>query len=57
MKKQNPHRGNGTGCAFHRADDVLMLTKNPSKMQGKRTRYAGLTLSLSMVEKPAEVKQ
>ena len=57
MEKQNPRHGGDTGCEFHRADDCSMPTNNAAKMQGKRARYTGLTLSLSMVEKPAEVKQ
>ena len=49
MKKRNPHRlGTGTGCEFHRADDVVQPTNNTAKKQVKRARYAGLTLSLFM---------
>lgn len=56
MKKQNPRRGNGTGCKFHRADDAKQLTNETAKRQDA-SRYAGLTLSLFMAAKPAGVQQ
>ena len=57
MKKQNPHRVTGTGCEFHRADDGSRPTNYTAKRQGKRARYAGLTLSLFMVADRVEAAQ
>lgn len=57
MEKQNPHRGTGTGCEFHRADDGSKPNHNTAKRQDKWARYAGLTLSLFMVADRLEAAQ
>ena len=57
MRKQNPRHGGDTGCEFHLADDDSKPTNNTIKKQYKRVRSDGLTLSLFMSAKPAEVSK